>query len=222
MFLVNSSANGCCGLPCMQRGGRVSMQQAEGYWIQLPLEKGVLQQTTKIQIGWDVDIRLRSILFPPSRSRSTTRGRILHLQTSHCAICTWRKWKMNTAHFLLLSYSSSAKRNQEKWDRRTPPSSNEQKLSRRSDLLSGKQECCGFSHTTTVQTTIASSDLEGSKHIPLDVVVVDEADQVVALLNLKVSRQEMCVKIQFWKMNNMCRLVSLAHIIYERRLVLML
>lgn len=35
------------------------------------------------------------------------RQPILHLETSHCAICTWRKWKVNTAHFLLISYSSS-------------------------------------------------------------------------------------------------------------------
>jgi PII-like signaling protein len=44
----------------------------------------------------------------------------------------------------------------------------------------------GFGHTTTIQTIRGSSDLlEGSKQIPVDVVVVDKAHQVVALLNLK-------------------------------------
>jgi len=74
--------------------------------------------------GKPLNIRFGSILFPPNRGTNTVLwaahpsnltyntnlcigGRILHLQTSHCAICTWRKWKANTAHFLLISYSSS-------------------------------------------------------------------------------------------------------------------
>lgn len=30
------------------------------------------------------------------------RGRILHLEPGRCATCTWRNWKVNTAHFLLI------------------------------------------------------------------------------------------------------------------------
>ena len=43
----------------------------------------------------------------------------------------------------------------------------------------------GFNHTTTIQTIRGSSELlEGGKQIPVDVVVVNKAHQVVALLNL--------------------------------------
>ena len=82
-----------------------------------------------------------------------------------------------------------SERNQEKSDLGIPPRSNEQKLSWRSDPVVGEARIVvGFGRTTTIHTeTIRGSSelLEGGKQIPVDVVVVNKAHQVVALLNLK-------------------------------------